>query len=119
MSVSEEIHLQLNNIESQIQKDLVKLSSVSKSKRKRLESRFEGDRSCYLPSPSLLPLPSEGTVKKQKSSHQKLLMQAEETVKTQLNDAQRRITAVHKMAREKTLQLKHVVAECLNEGVLS
>ncbi|KAJ6334556.1 hypothetical protein OIU78_011436 [Salix suchowensis] len=42
MSVSEEIHLQLNNIESQIQKDLVKLSSVSKSKRKRLESRFEG-----------------------------------------------------------------------------
>ena len=30
------------------------------------------------------------------SSHQKLLMQAEETVKTQLNDALRRITAVHK-----------------------
>ncbi|KAG5251772.1 meiosis-specific protein [Salix suchowensis] len=140
MSVSEEIHLQLNNIESQIQKDLVKLSSVSKSKRKRLESRFEEKQEelklihdkfkqdiyqhlqeCKITLEGLEMHQNDfkGTVKKQKSSHQKLLMQAEETVKTQLNDAQRRITAVHKMAREKTLQLKHVVAECLNEGVLS
>ncbi|KAF9688051.1 hypothetical protein SADUNF_Sadunf02G0156700 [Salix dunnii] len=188
MYVSEEMHLQLNNIESQIQKDLVKLSSVSKSKRKRLESRFEEKQEelklihdkfkqdlyqhlqeckITLEGLELQQIDFKGTVKKQRmkigayiidlsfciskatssamllfivvgildtlmhpslvttetelegdvscvetlkypsvlfvvylhvaeSSHQKLLMQAEEAVKTQLNDAQRRITAVHK-----------------------
>ncbi|KAF9669181.1 hypothetical protein SADUNF_Sadunf14G0081200 [Salix dunnii] len=147
MSVSEEIHLQLQNIESQIQTDLGKLSSVSKSKRKRLESRFEGfgntcssipgmhvslnkvyvdlinsyqsheqqeqlklihDRfkqdiyqhlqecKISLEGLELHQIDFKGTVKKQKASHQKLLMQAEEAVKTQLDDAQRRIADVHK-----------------------
>ncbi|XP_011025278.1 PREDICTED: uncharacterized protein LOC105126190 [Populus euphratica] len=140
MSVSEEIRLQLKNIESQIQTDLGKLSSVSKSKRRRLESRFEEQeeelksihdkfkqdiyqhlQECKttLEGLELHQIDFNGTVKKRKASHQKLLMQAEEAVKTQLDDAQRRITAVQKLAREKTLQLKYVVAECLNEGVLS
>nr|XP_034908588.1 meiosis-specific protein ASY3-like [Populus alba] len=140
MSVSEEIRLQLKNIESQIQTDLGKLSSVSKSKRRRLESRFEEQQEelklihdkfkqdiyqhiqeckTTLEGLELHQIDFNGTVKKRKASHQKLLMQAEEAVKTQLDDAQRRITAVQKLAREKTLQLKYVVAECLNEGVLS
>ncbi|KAI5564969.1 hypothetical protein BDE02_14G092800 [Populus trichocarpa] len=140
MSVSEKMHLQLQNIESQIQTDLGKLSSVSKSKRKRLESRFEEQQEqlklihdkfkqdiyqhlqeckITLEGLELHQIDFKGTVKKQKASHQKLLMQAEETVKTQLDDAQRRITAVHKSAREKMLQLKYVVGKGLNEGGLS
>ncbi|XP_011040068.1 PREDICTED: uncharacterized protein LOC105136427 isoform X1 [Populus euphratica] len=140
MSVSEKMHLQLQNIESQIQTDLGKLSSVSKSKRKRLESRFEEqqeqlnlihdkfkqdiyqhlqDCKITLEGLELHQIDFKGTVKKQKASHQKLLMQAEEAVKTQLDDAQRIITAVHESAREKMLQLKYVVGKGLNEGGLS
>ncbi|GFZ13676.1 hypothetical protein Acr_23g0020610 [Actinidia rufa] len=40
MSVAEGIYLQLQNAESHIQKDVVKLTSLRKSKRKRLETEF-------------------------------------------------------------------------------
>uniref|UniRef100_A0A6N2NCL0 Meiosis-specific protein ASY3-like coiled-coil domain-containing protein n=1 Tax=Salix viminalis TaxID=40686 RepID=A0A6N2NCL0_SALVM len=127
MSVSEEIHVQLQNIESQIQTDLGKLSSVSKSKRKRLESRFEEQQEqlnlihdrfkqdiyqhlqeckITLEGLELHQIDFKGTAKKQSmaayavaTSHQKLLMQAEEAVRTQLDDAQRRIVAVQKAKR--------------------
>ncbi|KAL9397163.1 hypothetical protein Peur_011416 [Populus x canadensis] len=94
-----------------------KLSSVNKSKRRRLESRFEEQQEelklihdkfkqdiyqhlqeckTTLEGLELHQIDFNGTVKKRKASHQKLLMQAEEAVKTQLDDAQRRITAVQK-----------------------
>ncbi|KAM7495750.1 hypothetical protein LguiA_020164 [Lonicera macranthoides] len=38
----------------------------------------------------------KGAVEKQKASHRKLLLQAEEAIETQLNDAQRKITTVQK-----------------------
>ncbi|KAE9451933.1 hypothetical protein C3L33_16155, partial [Rhododendron williamsianum] len=41
MSVAEGIHLQLQNAESHIQRDVGKLKSLSRSKRKRLETEFE------------------------------------------------------------------------------
>ncbi|RVW41579.1 Meiosis-specific protein ASY3 [Vitis vinifera] len=41
MSVAEGIHLQLQNVQSQMQKDVGKLTSLSKLKRKRLETRFQ------------------------------------------------------------------------------
>ncbi|KAJ6320064.1 hypothetical protein OIU78_015454 [Salix suchowensis] len=140
MSVSEEIHVQLQNIESQIQTDLGKLSSVSKSKRKRLESRFEEQQEqlnlihdrfkqdiyqhlqeCKITLDGLEShqIDFKGTAKKQKASHQKLLMQAEEAVRTQLDDAQRRIVAVQKATREKMLQLRYAVGQGLNEGGLN
>ncbi|KAJ6343848.1 hypothetical protein OIU76_005570 [Salix suchowensis] len=140
MSVSEEIHVQLQNIESQIQTDLGKLSSVSKSKRKRLESRFEEQQEqlnlihdrfkqdiyqhlqeCKITLDGLEShqIDFKGTAKKQKATHQKLLMQAEEAVRTQLDDAQRRIVAVQKSAREKMLQLRYAVGQGLNEGGLN
>ncbi|XP_056694136.1 uncharacterized protein [Spinacia oleracea] len=42
VSAAEEIHSQLQNVESQIQTDLVKLTSLKTSKRKHLETRLEG-----------------------------------------------------------------------------
>ncbi|KAK2993068.1 hypothetical protein RJ640_025723 [Escallonia rubra] len=95
MSVSEDIHLQLQNAGSQIQTNVGKLISVSRSKRKRLETRFQG------------------------ALQRKLLLQAEEAIEGQLHEAHRKITAVHKLARDKMLQLKYVIAECLKEGVLT
>ncbi|KAJ4825573.1 hypothetical protein Tsubulata_006507, partial [Turnera subulata] len=41
MSVYEEIQSQLQNVDSQIQSDLGKLTSLGKSKRKRVETRFQ------------------------------------------------------------------------------
>ncbi|KAG6749725.1 hypothetical protein POTOM_046792 [Populus tomentosa] len=144
MSVSEKMHLELQNIESQIQTDLGKLSSVSKSKRKRLESRFEEQQEqlklihdkfkqdiyqhlqdCKITLEGLelhQNIDFKGTVKKQsmaayviaKASHQKLLMQAEEAVKTQLDDAQRRITAVHKAISKGT---NAPVEVCCRQGL--
>ncbi|KAI9182320.1 hypothetical protein LWI28_024179 [Acer negundo] len=117
MSVSEEIHMQLKNVESQIQTDVGKLTSLSKSKRKRLETsfgeqqeqleliheNFKKDIHQHLQEcRSILEVMEahqielKGTVKKQRTSHQKLLLQLEEAVETQLSDAQRRITTVHK-----------------------
>ncbi|KAK8588155.1 hypothetical protein V6N13_087100 [Hibiscus sabdariffa] len=71
MSISEEMKSMLLNAESQIESDVGKLTTLSKTKRKRLETRL------------------------QEVSHKKLLMHVEETAKIQLNNAERRITAVH------------------------
>ncbi|PON43245.1 asynaptic protein [Parasponia andersonii] len=116
MSVAEDIHVRLQNVESQIQTDMGKLKNVSTLKRKRMETRF-GEQEEQLQSiyekfkeqinQHLLDCRStfegleadqlefKGTIEKRKTSHQKLLLQAEEAIETLLNDAQRRITATH------------------------
>ncbi|KAJ0113353.1 hypothetical protein Patl1_00768 [Pistacia atlantica] len=115
-SISKGIYLQLQDVESQIQTDVGKLTSVSKSKRKRLETRFEEQQeqlesickkfkeeihhrlqnfTSTLKVLEAHQIELKGTVKKQRTSHQKLLLQLEEAVETQLSDAQRRITTVH------------------------
>lgn len=140
MSVSEKIRLQFQNAESQIQADVGKLTSLNKSKRKRLETRFQEQqeqlkliyerfkeevlqhlRDCKSTLEGLEAdqIEFKGTIEKQKVSHRRLLLQAEEAIETQLDDVQRRITSVHKLAREKMLQLKYAIAECLKDGVLS
>ncbi|KAB2612234.1 hypothetical protein D8674_034550 [Pyrus ussuriensis x Pyrus communis] len=140
MSVAAEVHMQLQTVDSQIQTDIGKLTNLSKSKRKRLESRFEEQQEqlkviydkfkeqvnqhlqeCRSTLEGLEVYLTEfkGTVDKQKASHKKLLVQVEEAIEAQFNDAQRRIQVTQKMARGKMLQLKHELALCLKEGILS
>ncbi|KAG4174200.1 hypothetical protein ERO13_A11G105400v2 [Gossypium hirsutum] len=135
MSISEEMKSMLLNAEAQIESDVGKLTSLSKTKRKRLETRLQEqqellklilekfkedihrhllDCSSILEGMEAHQNELKGTMKKQKVSHQKLLMHAEETAKIQLNNAEKRIKAVRESAREKMLQVKHVIAECLN-----
>ncbi|KAG4119930.1 hypothetical protein ERO13_D11G110300v2 [Gossypium hirsutum] len=135
MSISEEMKSMLLNAEAQIESDVGKLTGLSKTKRKRLETRLQEqqellklilekfkedihrhllDCSSILEGMEAHQNELKGIMKKQKVSHQKLLMHAEETAKIQLSNAEKRIKAVRESAREKMLQLKHVIAECLN-----
>ncbi|TYG61529.1 hypothetical protein ES288_D07G155900v1 [Gossypium darwinii] len=134
VSISEEINSLLLNAQSEIESDVGKLASLNKTKKKRLETRlqeqqeqlklilqnFKEDIHHYLlDCNSILEgmeahqIELKGIMKKQKVSHQKLLMHVKEAAEIQLNNAERRITSVHESAREKMLQLKHVIAECL------
>ncbi|TKY52397.1 hypothetical protein E2542_SST23919 [Spatholobus suberectus] len=139
-SVAEEIHLQLQNVHSQIQSDMVKLTNLSKSKRKRLETRFEDQQKqlrliynrfkeevnqhlqdCRSTVDDLEAdqIEIKRAMEKQRVAHKKLLSQVEEAVQIQLDDAQRKITVTQEKARGKLLQLKQVVAMCLKEGLLN
>ncbi|XP_050203711.1 meiosis-specific protein ASY3 isoform X2 [Mercurialis annua] len=140
ISVSEEIHLQMQNAASKVQRDVGELTNLCKSKRKQLETRFQEqeeklkviqdkfkedihrhlqDFTGTVEELELHQIEMKGTMKKQKASHQKLLMGVEEAVETELNDAHRRIISVHKSARQKMLQMGQLVAECLMQGDLS
>ncbi|PQQ12074.1 charged multivesicular body protein 7 isoform X1 [Prunus yedoensis var. nudiflora] len=138
MSVAGEVHMQLQMLSLRFKRTCRgKLTNLSKSKRKRLESRFEEqqehlkviydkfkeqvnqhlqDCRSTLEGLEVYQTEFKGTVEKQKASHRKLLLQVEEAIETQLNDAQRRIQVMQEMGRGKMLQLKHELALCLKEG---
>ncbi|KAK4800086.1 hypothetical protein SAY86_025451 [Trapa natans] len=138
-SVAERIHAQLQSVESQIQTDTSKLSGLSKQKRKRLETQFQEqeeklkmihgnfkkeishlleDCRGVIQGLENNHLELKGTIDKQKASHQELLSQAQAAVVTQLNDAEKRVAAIQQSAREQLLQLKLVIAECLEGRIL-
>lgn len=137
---AEEIHLQLCNAESQIQTDSGRIASLSKLKRKHLETRlqeqqehlkviydkFREEIHQYIQDSrgALEELEAEhaelkGAIERQNISQRKLLLQAEAAVESQLNDAHRQIAFVHQLGRQKMLKLKVAIAECLKDGISS
>ncbi|XP_004495853.1 meiosis-specific protein ASY3 [Cicer arietinum] len=139
-SVAEDIHFQLQDVHSEIQTDLGKLTNLNKSKRKRLETRFEDQQKqlrliydrfkeevnlhlqdCRSTVEDLEAdqIEIKGALEKQRVAHKKLLSQVEEAVGVKLNDAQKKITSTQEMARGKLLQLKHVITMCLKDGILN
>ncbi|XP_023640596.1 meiosis-specific protein ASY3 [Capsella rubella] len=138
-SVSEEIHLELENVKSHIITEAGKTSNLAKTKRKHAETKlqeqqekmrmihekFKDDVSHHLEDfkttiEGLEANHSElkGSIKKQRTSHQKLIAQFEGGIETKLENATKRIKSVNKSARGKMVQLKMIVAECLKDDVL-
>ncbi|KAK1293973.1 hypothetical protein QJS10_CPA16g01790 [Acorus calamus] len=135
-SLVEKSRLQLENVESHIQADLGKFTSTGKTKRKRLEAEFQEQQErlklihdkfreevnqhhqvCRKTIEELEAHQMElkGTAERQRASHRKLIMEVEESIGAQLNDAQRSITAVQKAARKKMHGLKLVLEEFLGD----
>nr|QFG39536.1 asynaptic protein 3 [Arabidopsis arenosa] len=135
-SVSEEIHLELENVKSHIITEAGKTSNLAKTKRKHAETRlqeqqekmrmvhekFRDDVSHHLEDfkstiEELEGNHSElkGSIKKQRTSHQKLIAHFEGGIEAKLDNATKRIDSVNKSARGKMLQLKMIVAECLRD----
>ncbi|CAA7044314.1 unnamed protein product [Microthlaspi erraticum] len=138
-SVSEEIHLELENVKSHIITEAGTTSDLAKTKRKHAETKlqeqqekmrmihekFKDDVSHHLEDfkstiEGLDANHSElkGAIKKQKTSHQKLIANFEGGIETKLDNATKRINSVNESARGKMLQLKMIVAECLKDDVL-
>ncbi|KAI9082506.1 hypothetical protein K1719_035375 [Acacia pycnantha] len=139
ISVAEDIKLQLKNVHSQIEEDIEKHTNFCESKRNRLETRFEDQQKqlrlihekfreeinqyiqdCRSAFEGLETerIEIKGTLEKQRASHRKLLSQVEKEVEIQLNDAQRKITAIQESARGKLLQLRHITTMCLKGDIL-
>ncbi|KAL6008922.1 hypothetical protein ACLOJK_022149 [Asimina triloba] len=116
-SVAERVHVRLQNVESRIQTDVGKFSSLSKAKRKCLESRFQEEQGklklihdkfknelnhhleqCRSTVEELeaYQIELKSNAEKQKSLQRKLFLEAEEAIRIQLSDAERSITAIHK-----------------------
>ncbi|KAG6436697.1 hypothetical protein SASPL_101599 [Salvia splendens] len=131
----EEILLRLQNVESLIKTDVGKLTNLSNSKSKQLETRFQEKQEQLIgihkrfnaeveqhlqECGSLIANLEEHEIElkismeKQRAAHKKFLSQVEQETNVQLEDAESRIMAVQEVAREKMLQLKLGVAECLN-----
>lgn len=139
LSVSKNIHSQLQNAESKIQNEVGKLTNLGKSKRmrpenqcqeqqeqlKRIYEKFKEEVDQHLEKcrSTLEGLEAHevevrGMVEKQRLSHRNLLMHTEEAIEAQLNDAQKRLSDVRRVAREKMVKLKYGIAECIKEGLL-
>ncbi|XP_072146844.1 meiosis-specific protein PAIR3 isoform X2 [Setaria viridis] len=135
-ATGEIIRQQLEGVEVQMQADVDKLVNVGKSKRKRLESTFEEQQEklrilhekfkeevnkqlldCRTSLEDFESYHAElkGVADKQKSSHKKLLVNAEKTVGAQLNDAEVKIAEVQKRARKRMSGLKYVLKELIAE----
>ncbi|KAG0482930.1 hypothetical protein HPP92_011014 [Vanilla planifolia] len=135
-SVANTIKLQLEDVESKIHEETGQLRLASKSKRKRLESQFDGhheklkllhekfkeevNQQILNCSSTLEELEAQntelkGTADRHKATHGKLLIQVEEAMKDQLTAAEASIAAVRKDARKKLNSLKLALRSWLGE----
>ncbi|XP_076917637.1 uncharacterized protein LOC143577793 isoform X2 [Bidens hawaiensis] len=134
LSVSKNIQSQLQNAETKIQNEVGKLTNLGKSKRmhpenqyqeqqeqlKHIYEKFKEDVDQHLEKCKNTlegleehQIQVSKMVDKQRVSHKKFLMQTEKLIEEQLNDAQKRLADVHRMAKEKMFKLKYGIAECL------
>ncbi|CDY50912.1 BnaC03g72410D [Brassica napus] len=106
-----EIHLRLENVKSHI------ITEAEKTIEGHVGHHLEDLQSTI---EELEASHSElnGTIKKQRTSHQKLMTHFEGGIETKLDNATKRITYVNESAKRKMVQLKMVVVECLKDGVL-
>ncbi|XP_075520394.1 meiosis-specific protein ASY3 [Primulina tabacum] len=140
MEAADEIYLHLHHAESQMKKDVGKLINHSKLKRRCLDAKFQEqheqlvgihkrfklevdqhlqDYDHLIEDLEELGTELERNVKRHEASNKKFLSQAEEAVNVQLDDAERKILAAQELAREKLLQLKLAVAECIKHGAFA
>ncbi|KAG9459996.1 hypothetical protein H6P81_004504 [Aristolochia fimbriata] len=138
-SLSDRIHMQLQSVESQIQRDMEKFTSLSRSKKRRLESRFEEkqerlklihekfkeevsqhlqDFQSAFGELEAFHMELKGEAERHKSSHRKLLLQTEEAVRVQLEEAEKSMAAMNEAARKKMQGLKLLLKECLGQDAL-
>ncbi|XP_062205755.1 meiosis-specific protein PAIR3-like [Phragmites australis] len=136
-ATGEIIRQHLVGIEVQMQADVDKLVNAGKSKRKRVESTFEEQQEklrilhekfkeevnnqllhCRKSVEDFESYHAElkGVADKQKSSHKKLLVNAEKTIGNQLNDAETKIAEVQQRARKRMNGLKYVLKELIAES---
>ncbi|XP_072978378.1 meiosis-specific protein PAIR3 isoform X1 [Typha angustifolia] len=136
-AAAEKIQLQLQDAESQMQADVTKLISTGKSKRRRIESKFqeqeeklrivhdkfkEDVNQHLLACKSMLEelegqqIDLMGNADKQKASHGKFLLHVKESVETHLSEAETKIADIHKEARKKMNGMKRVLKEWMAEG---
>ncbi|KAH9622268.1 hypothetical protein KSS87_001368 [Heliosperma pusillum] len=136
MSASEEIHSQLQDVESQIQTDVRKLTCLKTFKRKHLETRLQEQQErlkvihekfieeiqMYLQDCrgaveglEAQHVELKGAIEAQKASQRKLVSQAEAAVENHISDTHRKIMSVCKMRQKKMQQLKVAIGECLKD----
>ncbi|KAL9275375.1 Meiosis-specific protein ASY3-like protein [Drosera capensis] len=115
VSAADEVHQHLQTVKSQIQIDIEKITSQSRSKGKCLETKFQGlqdqlntihekfkeeiDHHLQDCRNSVEELEAEqtelrGAIERQKASHRKLLLEVEEAVQNHLTNAQNRLASV-------------------------
>ncbi|KAK9067748.1 hypothetical protein SSX86_011859 [Deinandra increscens subsp. villosa] len=137
LSVSQNIQSQLQNAESKIQTEVGKLTNLGNSERMHVENKYQEQQEqlkhiyekfkedvdqhlekCKntLEGLEAHQIQVSRMVEKQRVSHKKFLMQTEEEIEKQLNDAHKRLADVHRMAKEKMYKLKFGIAQCLKEG---
>nr|VDC90604.1 unnamed protein product [Brassica oleracea] len=111
VDITNEIHLRLENVKSHI------ITEAENANEGHVGHHLEDFQSTI---EELEASHSElnGTIKKQRTSHQKLMTHFEGGIETKLDNATKRITYVNESAKRKMVQLKMIVVECLKDGVL-
>ncbi|XP_020274300.1 meiosis-specific protein PAIR3 isoform X1 [Asparagus officinalis] len=135
-AAADKIRQQLEDVESQILGDVGKINDLGKSKRKRLESRFQEKQESIkhihdkfneeinhhlLDCRSILEdleacnLELKGTADRQKASHRKLLSQVAEALEAQVNTAETSIAAIRKDEKRKMAGLRLALKEWMGD----
>ncbi|CAN6467100.1 unnamed protein product [Victoria cruziana] len=127
---TDKIQIQLQSVDSRIHTELNKLISLSNSKRRRLETRLQGQQerlqamqakfkeevNIHLQECKNLlreieaeKMELRATSERQKASHRKLLLQVEEEIHAQLDNAEKGIATLHQATRRRLQELKRAL----------